>query len=294
MSDHKYLLRLIEEAVSDAIDGAEDTTGIVVSGGLDSSTVACMARRLGYEMPLFTGFYDVPGFSELHYAHLVPGGFHHAIEIRPEDFVEHFDACAAALRPPYQGMGAFGQFMVGKYIAEHSSVKRVLSGEGSDELFGGYARQSIVAHAGRPNGYEDYQLPDDYPRQHRAALNYDFERLGDLLAVDDQCMAVHGLFAIAPFTDQRIQAFAHGLSLNNRINKDFLRQTVRGLVPDRIIDRQDKMGFPVPLAQWARDHADVGAFIHDRIGFLPDPEKPWDRTWWYAMLEATNTAPVAA
>jgi asparagine synthetase B (glutamine-hydrolysing) len=293
MSDHQYLLGLIEEAVSDAIDGHADTTGFVVSGGLDSSTVACMAHKLGWELPMFTGWYDVPGFSEVKYADLVPGGFHHHIEIRPYDFVEHFDACAAALRPPYQGMGAFGQFMVGRYIANQSGVKRVLSGEGSDELFGGYARQSIVCHAGRPDGYEDYVLPEGYPTNHRDALNYDFDRLGDLLAVDDQCMAVHGLFAIAPFTDQRIQAFAHGLPLFNRINKDFLRETVRGLVPDRIIDRRDKMGFPVPLAVWAQEDP-VRTFIHDRIGYLPDVEKPWDRGWWIDMLETTNQAPVAA
>jgi asparagine synthetase B (glutamine-hydrolysing) len=294
MSDHLYLSDLIHSAVDDAIDGFEETTGIVVSGGLDSSTVACAAMESGYELPLFTGFYNEDGFSEVQYAVMVSGGLHHLIEITPLDFVENFDACAAALRPPYQGMGAFGQYMVGKYIAGHSSVKRVLSGEGSDELFGGYARQSIVAGAPRPNGYEDYVLPDDYPRDHREALNYDFERLGDLLAVDDQCMAVHGLFAISPFTDERIQAFAHGLSLENRVNKDFLRDTVRGLVPDAIIDRRDKRGFPIPLVKWANTDSGVQDLILSRIGYLPDAEKPWDRGFWYDLLNVTNGLPVAA
>ncbi len=294
MSDHNYLLKLIIDAVEETIEGHAEVSGIVVSGGLDSSTVACVAHRLGWDLPLFTGFYAEPGFSEVPYAEMVPGGFHHLIEIRPEDFVEHFDAMAAALRPPYQGMGAFGQYMVGRYIAQNTPVKRVLSGEGSDELFGGYARLMAVAGHPLPDGYENYVVPADYPRTVPEAIQYDYDRLPDLLAVDDQCMAAHGLEALAPFTDERVVAFAHGLGYQDRIGKTFLRQTVRGLVPDAIIDRTDKMGFPVPLAKWAESNGDVATFIHDRIGFLPDAEKPWDRKWWYEMLEATNREPAAA
>lgn len=293
MSDHSYLLHLIVSAVEEAIDGKTDDTGFVVSGGLDSSTVACAADALGYKLPLFTGFYTEPGFSEVEYARLVPGGFHHFIEIRPYDFVEHFDACAAALRPPWQGMGGFGQYMVGRYIAHQTGVKRVLSGEGSDELFGGYARLMAVAGHPLPDGYEDYVVPADYPRTVPEAIQYDYDRLPDLLALDDQCMAAHGLTAIAPFTDERIAAFAHGLGYQDRVGKTFLRRTVLGLVPDRIIDRTDKMGFPIPLAKWAQQDP-VRSFVMDRIGFLPDESKPWDRKWWYAMLDAANREPAAA
>lgn len=296
MSDQTYLLNLIASAVEDILEHhlQHQQAGIVVSGGLDSSTVACMAHRLGYDhMPLFTGWYDAPGFDEREWSRLVPGGERHEIQITPEDFVENFDAMAAAVRPPYQGMGTFGQFMVGKYIAENTDVKVVLSGEGSDELFGGYARQSIVAGAPIPDGYGDYVLPAGYPTDHREAVDYDYARLADLLAVDDQCMAAHGLLAVAPFTDDRIAAFAHGLNLADRVNKDFLRATVRGLVPDAIIDRTDKRGFPIPLVQWAQTDP-VRTFVMDRLGYVPSPDKPWDRAWFHQLIVDATREPAAA
>lgn len=288
MSDHRYLLGLIRRAVEDCLD-TDEPCGAVLSGGLDSSSVVALAG----DIPVFTGYYDAEGFDERRYARLVGTGKHHEILITPQDFVDNFDAMAAALRPPFQGMGSFGQYMVGKYIAEQTDVRVVLSGEGSDELFGGYARLMAVAGVAMPRGYEDYRIPEGYPRTIREALDYDFAQLPNLLAVDDQCMAAHGLAAVAPFTDERIVAFAHGLNPYERVGKKFLRDTVRGIVPDAIIDRTDKMGFPIPLAQWAQTNP-VRDFIGDRIGYVPDPDKPWDRGWWYDILERATREPVAA
>jgi len=97
------------------------------------------------DLPTFTGYYDTEGFDERPYARLVAGANHHEIPITPQDFIDNFDAMVPKLRPPYQGMGTFGQYMVGKYISENTDVKVVLSGEGADELFGGYARLIAVA-----------------------------------------------------------------------------------------------------------------------------------------------------
>lgn len=273
------LLDLLKDAVAKASEG--DRVGIVLSGGLDSSTVSMLADP---SLPRFTGYYEEPGFDERDYARLSANTVdHHEILIRPQDFVDHFDGMVAALRPPFMGMGSFGQYMVAKHCSDYVDV--VLSGEGSDELFGGYARQMLVAGVPLPKGYEDYQLPDGYPTDLQGALDYDWAKLPDLLAVDDQMCGAWGLEARAPFMDPRVVEYGLALPPTERVGKRHLRDRVRGLVPDAIIDRTDKMGFPIPLVSWAQRDP-VRSFVLERIGRLPDPERPWDRSWWHELLEA--------
>lgn len=288
MADLEHLRSLIRQAVSDTID--PDNTGVVVSGGLDSSTVAAHADGL----PMFTGYYDHPVYDERRFARLATTGAseHHEILIGPQDFIDNFDQMVPHLQKPFQGMGTFGQYMVGKYIRDNTNVKVVLSGEGSDELFGGYARLLKVAGEPLPDGYENYQPPADYPTTVRGALAYDFVRLGDLLAVDDQCMAAHGLEARAPFTDVSIIEYALALEPAERVGKKTLKNAMRGIVDDRIIDRTDKMGFPIPLVEWA--NGACRDFVGDRIGYIPDADAPWDRGWWYDLLNSATRASIAA
>jgi len=276
------LVDLLRSAIEYRTHG--DYVGIVLSGGLDSSTVACLAPPL----PTFTGYYDAIGFDEREYARLVGKGRHHEILIRPTDFVDHFDAMVKHLRPPVMGMGTFGQYMVARYASQFVDV--VLSGEGSDELFGGYARTLMAAGEPAPVGYEDYTPPADYPLDDlAAALQYDLDRLPDLLAVDEQMLGAFGVEGRAPFTDQRIVDYALALPPGERVGKRHLRNAVRGIVPDRIIDRTEKMGFPIPLVAWAQEEP-VRTFVMDRLGYLPDPTKPWDRAWWYALVGLGVTA----
>src|SRR5512146_128942 len=276
------LVDLLRAAVEFRTHG--DYVGIVLSGGLDSSTVAALARPL----PTFTGYYDAVGFDERQYARLVGKGRHHEILIQPQDFVDYFDAMVKHLKPPIMGMGTFGQYMVAKYASNFVDV--VLSGEGSDELFGGYARTLLAAGEPLPVGYEGYVPPADYPvHDLAAALQYDLDRLPDLLAVDEQMLGAFGVEGRAPFTDQRIVDYALALPPEERVGKRHLRRAVRGIVPDAIIERKEKMGFPIPLVAWAQEEP-VRTFVMDRIGYLPDPTRPWNRAWWHELVGIGVTA----
>lgn len=272
---------LLERAVRRHV---ADDTGVLLSGGIDSSTVAYFAP----ELPLFTGYYKGEAYDERPWAKLVAQNREwHEIEITPQDFIDNIDDFLNAIKPPYEGPGAFGQYMVAKYVSRH--VSTVLSGEGGDELFGGYARLHLVADIPVPDGFEDYELPIGYPQDLEDALEWEWNvNLPALLALDEKVTRVNGLTAIAPMsTDIDVIHYAMELPADLRVGKVALKAAMRGRLPDEILSRKDKRGFPVPYVEWA--NGPLRDFIGDRLGYVPDPAKPWDRKWW-EDLTAGQTA----
>jgi len=289
VSDAEHVLELLRAAVRDVVDSIalDDEVGVLLSGGIDSSTVACLLWELLPDAPAFTGFYQGEAYDERPWARVVADGHeHYEIEIVPADFVLHADECLRALEPPYEGPGAFGQWMVARYVSAQVDV--VLSGEGGDELFGGYARLYPLAGLPMPEGYEDYVAPEGYPSNLEEALAWEWEHLPALLRVDEQTTRAHGLVSRAPMAESEELA-RHVLRLPalERVGKDALREAMRGIVPDEVLARRDKRGFPVPYVEWAQK-SPVRAFVQERIGYVPDATRPWDRRWWLDMCEAVN------
>ena len=267
---------ILRDLIHDAVrQHVGPDTGVLLSGGIDSSTVAYFAP----ELPAFTGFYGGAAYDERPWAALMAQGREwHMIEITPRDFIDNIDAFLEAIHPPYEGPGAFGQYMVAKEVSKH--VGTVLSGEGGDELFGGYARLHLVAGVPVPEGYEDYVLPDGYPDQLAAALDWEWRvNLPALLALDAQVTSAHGLTAIAPMaTDIRLINYVLSRPDSERVGKVMLKDAMYGYLPQEILVRKDKRGFPVPFVE--RAQGPLREFIGERIGYIPDADKPWDRKWW--------------
>ena len=276
---------MLRDLLADAIyKHVKPDTGVLLSGGIDSSTVAYFAP----ELPLFTGYYSGEQYDERPWAALMAKGRDwHQIKITPHDFENNIDEFLEKVHPPYEGPGAFGQFMVAKEVAKH--VGTVLSGEGGDELFGGYARLHLVAGVPVPAGYEQYVLPPDYPTDLSAALEWEWTvNLPALLALDAQVTSAHGLKAIAPMAeDAAVIDYAMGLPPDMRVGKVALKAAMRGRLPDAILARTDKRGFPVPFVEWA--NGPLKEWFFHRLGYLPDKSKPWDRKWWQD-LTAGQTA----
>jgi asparagine synthetase B (glutamine-hydrolysing) len=279
------LRELIEQAVRDAIRHAEQPLGMLLSGGVDSSTVAAFAGPV----PTFTGWYDMEGFSEVQFARIAarcPQKDHYFIKITPADFVENFDAMARAIDPFHVGTGVFGQWMVAKFVASQG-IKTLFSGEGGDELFGGYARLLKVAGLPMPEGYENYQMPDGYPDNVADALAYDWDSLPTLMKADEQICQAWGITVTPPMMDRRVVDYALSLPPQKRIGKVELKQAMRGIVPDMILDRKSKMGFPAPYVLWAQEEP-VWSFVTERIGYIPDIQKPYARAWWYDLCRVSK------
>ena len=281
------LTDLIRSAIAARVEPG--ATAITLSGGLDSSTVAALADP---SIPTFSAYYPVEGFDERRWSRLAAHADHTEFCITADDIADAMPGAIGAMQRPWQGPGALGQYAFAKKIREaRPEIRVLLSGEGSDELFGGYARTLHAAGEPMPEGYENYVPPADYPvHDLEAALSYDYERLADLLAVDDQMAGPWGFEPRAPFTDPSIVAYALSLQPRQRVGKRHLRDAVRGIVPDEIIDRKNKMGFPIPLVRWAHENAALRYNVMYLLGYLPDLDRPYDRAWWYELIEAVRAS----
>ncbi len=97
--------------------------------------------------------------------------------------------------------------------------------------------------------------------------HFDFKTLlPALLQVEDRVSMAHGLESRVPFLDHPLVEFAATMPSNVKFKegkmKHILRETVKeGILPDTILHRKDKMGFPTPLSEWFK--AEARDFVHD-------------------------------
>jgi asparagine synthase (glutamine-hydrolysing) len=113
--------------------------GAFLSGGVDSSSiVALMSEIMDRPVKTFSIGFDDPSYNELEHARTVAKYFrtdHHELTIQPDvvnlvsDLIRHLDE-------PLADVSIFPTYLVSKLAREHVTV--VLSGDGGDELFGGY------------------------------------------------------------------------------------------------------------------------------------------------------------
>lgn len=127
---------------------ADVEVGSYVSGGVDSSLLAALAREVRPDGPFkaFNGrFMDGLDFDESRYAKALADEQNmqlHVADIGEQEFVDHIAKVIWHLDQPTAGPGSFPQYMVSKRVGEH--IKVVLGGQGGDEIFGGYARYLVA------------------------------------------------------------------------------------------------------------------------------------------------------
>ena len=139
----RRLRELLEDAVRSHLV-ADVPYGAFLSGGIDSSTiVALMSRELDHPVQTFCVGFEGVGeeLSELPYARMVAKRYetdHHEILLGPDEFTGLAKHAVWHLDQPIADMACVPNLLVAKLAAER--VKMVLTGEGGDELFAGYAR----------------------------------------------------------------------------------------------------------------------------------------------------------
>jgi asparagine synthase (glutamine-hydrolysing) len=118
---------------------ADVTVGAFLSGGIDSTAIAALAIRHNPRLITFTTGFEREGFSEIDVAVASAeaiGARHVAKVVTPGEFVGALPEIVWYLDEPVADPALVPLFFVAREARKH--VKVVLSGEGADELFGGY------------------------------------------------------------------------------------------------------------------------------------------------------------
>ena len=139
-------LSAVNSALERAVAGrlvADVPVGAYLSGGLDSSlTVALMKKaRQGGDVQTFAAGFNDPRFDELPYAKQVSdavGTTHHEINVTATDFQQLWSKLSWHRDGPISEPADVAIFRIAQYA--RSTVKVLLSGEGSDEIFAGYPK----------------------------------------------------------------------------------------------------------------------------------------------------------
>ena len=121
---------------------ADVPLGMFLSGGIDSSAIAAvMSRMVSEPIKTFSVAFAEREANELEYARMVARAFktdHHEVLVSPEDFFAELPRLVWHEDEPLAHPSSVALYFVSRLASEH--VKVVLTGEGSDELMGGYER----------------------------------------------------------------------------------------------------------------------------------------------------------
>ncbi len=325
---------------------ADVPVGIALSGGIDSSAIACVVRRLEPDYPLRVFSFVSPdkGAGESRWIDLVKAGLGaEAWTVTPTvaDLGNDLDDVILAQGEPFGSTSIYAQYRVFKLMHDAGIVVS-LDGQGADEVFAGYhgyvgerTRSLLetgnvggamaflrewsrwpgrslpkgVARAGAqfaptaavdgvfrrmpgvlPNGVDlallrerglgwswpqhlaetDGRRGERVKAELRAALTQ--RGLQSLLRHGDRNSMRFSVESRVPFLDRPLVDYVlqlpEGMLIDGRgTSKAVLRAAMRGIVPDEVLDRRDKVGFEAPDTVWIDQQR---ALFASRINEAPD------------------------
>jgi asparagine synthase (glutamine-hydrolysing) len=148
----KQLRVLLENAVSRRLI-SDVPLGTFLSGGLDSSLITALASREKKELETFSiGFADDPFFDETAYAKQVSkhlGTRHHVFSLTNKDLLDSLHSFFENLDEPFADSSALAVNLLAEKTRAHVTV--ALSGDGADELFGGYNKHEAELRIRKQN-----------------------------------------------------------------------------------------------------------------------------------------------
>ncbi len=284
----------LQQAVGKRLVVADVPVGILLSGGLDSSLLVALLAEAGVsDIHTFSiGFEDIGSErgSEFEYSDQVAKQFathHRKIHIPNDKVLACLPDAVANMAEPMVGQDAVAFYLLAEQVAKQ--VKVVQSGQGADELFGGYFWYPLMAREQHGSDVERFAR-HYFDRDHEEYLqtvasayrgeDYSRKTVATLLGapgadsfmdkvlrmdvttlvVDDPVKRVDnmtmawGLEARVPFLDPELVELALQMPPELKLKgggKYPLKRIARGLLPDPVIDRP-KGYFPMPALKYLR------------------------------------------
>lgn len=260
--------------------------GLFLSGGIDSAAIGALMSRLNARpVTAFTCGFEAPGAKdERAQAERVAKALNldwRETTFDEADFWRILPQVAWALDDPTADYATLPTYKLAE--AAKGTLTVVLTGEGGDELFGGYGRYRKALRPAWLGGRAAEPRPDDAQALARwraqAKPPEGLTRLqqaqwadiatwlpNDLLLKLDRCLMAHGLEGRTPFLDPRVADFAFPLPDRFKVRGRYGKWLVRKWL-ERVCPAADpwarKQGFTVPVDAWIAPRA---ADLAERIG----------------------------
>jgi asparagine synthase (glutamine-hydrolysing) len=291
---------------------ADVPVGVLLSGGVDSSLIIALLAEAGQTglMSFSVGFEEANGEKgdEFVYSDLIAGRFgtdHHKIFVPSDRLMDALPGTFAAMSEPMVSYDNVGFYLLSQEVSKH--IKVVQSGQGADEVFGGYhwypplARSSDVvadyAQVFFDRSHEtlagqlgrDWIGDRDHSREFVAAhlmMPGAEEPVDRALRLDSQVMLVDdpvkrvdnmtmawGLEARVPFLDHELVELAARIPPEEKLKdggKGILKDVARLVLPNEVIDRP-KGYFPVPQLKYVA--GPYLALVRDALSSAPAKER---------------------
>ena len=140
----KNVRKLVEESVSSR-SVSDVSLGAFLSGGVDSSIISlCLSKQSDSKIDTFSIGFDKKSFDETEKSRLVAnliGSNHHEFVISEKDLTSHLDEILLNFDEPFADSSALPSYIVASKTVDY--VKVALTGDGGDEVFGGYNKYLI-------------------------------------------------------------------------------------------------------------------------------------------------------
>lgn len=298
-------LEALEVALTDSVDmhqRADVPYAMFLSGGIDSSAVLALMARLN-ETPVCAytaGFPGTDAADERAHARAVARSFgaeHVEVTFEAADFWSSLPAIAAAMDEPVADYAILPTWKLAQVAAQDHKV--ILSGEGGDEIFGGYGRYRSLMRPWWLGGrgmrrrgildglgvllQEDPGWRDGISGAEAVSRTGGRTRLqvaqavdcadwlpNDLLTKLDRCLMAHGVEGRTPFLDPAVANAAFrlpdSLKVKGGLGKWILRKWLQDAAPAAQAFAKKK-GFTVPVGEWiAAEGARIGPLVAAQPG----------------------------